>query len=239
MPGLVVLSITDGRRRYSLTPCQPWRRDRPRRSYAGAAAPRLGMGAARRSGADQDDGVFGSLLTDSIHQSWFISLGQQLSELFRGKRKLPRVRGYDRRALAASEEAGISRLVIESVREPWYRSLKLYFRSRMREKKLPPLRLSSRPIAVKSIWGTYDYKQQGVSWSAGGSRFCWWFCCFTVFSGTGFAANQRGFHRPCYRLRPVALFDRASQRSSGRHRWRGRRWPKQPLTAQQGEAASV
>ena len=144
------------------------------------AAPR--DGAARRSGAHQDDGVFGSLLTDSIHQSWFVSLGQQLSELFRGKRKLPRVRGYDRRALAASEEAGISRLVIESVRDPWYRSLKLYFRSRMREKKLPPLRLSSRPIAVKSIWGTYDYKQQGVSWSAGGHVLLV-VLLFTVFSG--------------------------------------------------------
>ena len=72
------------------------------------AAPR--DGAARRSGAHQDDGVFGSLLTDSIHQSWFVSLGQQLSELFRGKRKLPRVRAYDRRALAASEEAGISQV---------------------------------------------------------------------------------------------------------------------------------
>ena len=131
---------------------------------ARSAAPR--DGPAPPSGGHQDDSAFASLLTGSVHESWFVSLGRQLGELFRGKRTLPRVRVYDRRALAASDEAGISRLVIEAVRDPWYRSLKLYFRSRMREKKLPPLKLSSRPIAVKSIWGIYDYKQQSVSWSA-------------------------------------------------------------------------
>ena len=149
-----------------------------RRSHGAPSA----QGPARPSDASQDDDVFGSLLTDSVYESWFVSLGRQLSELFRGKRKLPRVRAYDRRALAATDEGGLSRLVIESVRDPWYRSLRLYVRSRMREKKLRPLRLTSKPIAVKSIWGTYDYKQQGVSWSAGGHVLLV-ILMFTVFSG--------------------------------------------------------
>ena len=131
---------------------------------ARGAAPRDGTAAP--SGDRQGEGPFSSLLTDSVYEPWFVSLVRQVGELFRGERKLPRVRVYNRRTLAASDEAGISRLVIESVRDPWYRSLKLYFRSRMREKKLPPLKLSSKPIAVKSIWGIYDYKQQSVSWSA-------------------------------------------------------------------------
>ena len=77
-----------------------------RRSHGASSA----QGPARPSDASQDDDVFGSLLTDSVYESWFVSLGRQLSELFRGKRKLPRVRAYDRRALAATDEAGLSRV---------------------------------------------------------------------------------------------------------------------------------
>ena len=143
---------------------------------------RSARGDALGSGGQQDEGAFSSLLVGSIHESWFVSLGRQLNELFRGKRTLPRVRRYDRRSLAASDEAGISRLVIESVGDPWYRSLKLYFRSLMRERKLPPLKLSSKPIAVKSIWGTYDYKQQSAGWSAAGHVVAV-ILLFTVFSG--------------------------------------------------------
>lgn len=128
------------------------------------------------------DGTFNSLLTDSVHKSWFSSLGRQLSDLVQGKRKLPRVRTYDRRALLATDEAGISRLVIESVRDPWYRSLRIQLRSHMRKKKLRPLKVTSKPIAVKSIWGSHDYKQQGVSWSVGG-HVVLVILLFTVFSG--------------------------------------------------------
>ena len=54
-------------------------------------------------------------------------------------------------------------MVLASVHEPWYRSLVASLRSSAEEKKLPPLKLTARPVAVKSIWGAYDNKKSGVS----------------------------------------------------------------------------
>ena len=41
--------------------------------------------------------------------------------------------------------------------EPWYASLVRQIRELVRPPKLPPLKLTSKPVAVKEIWGDYRY----------------------------------------------------------------------------------
>jgi TonB family protein len=49
------------------------------------------------------------------------------------------------------------------VHVPWYRSLAGQLR---REKRLPPLEVTSKPVAVKDIWGAYDQRGPGLISSA-------------------------------------------------------------------------
>ena len=50
-------------------------------------------------------------------------------------------------------------LGLEAVHEPWYRSL---LRQLRREPPLPPLEVTSKPVAVKQIWGAYDQHGRGL-----------------------------------------------------------------------------
>src|SRR5581483_10003816 len=43
-----------------------------------------------------------------------------------------------------------------------FRSLGRQIRERLFPEKLPPLRLTSRPVQVRDIWGEYNYKKRGV-----------------------------------------------------------------------------
>ena len=43
-----------------------------------------------------------------------------------------------------------------------FSSLRENLKSAFFPEKLPPLQVSSKPLKVKSIWGAYDYKQEGV-----------------------------------------------------------------------------
>jgi TonB family protein len=55
---------------------------------------------------------------------------------------------------------------LKSVHQAWYSSLVDQIRSISEEKKQPRLRVTSKPVAVKDIWGLYDFKRKGVSVSA-------------------------------------------------------------------------
>lgn len=58
----------------------------------------------------------------------------------------------------------LDRLLISEVEEPWYRSLVRNVKEAIHPPKLPPLELTSKPVAVKSIWGDYQYgRQAGLS----------------------------------------------------------------------------
>ena len=46
--------------------------------------------------------------------------------------------------------------------QPLWRSLARQIDEKLHPKKLPPLRLTSRPIPVRPIWGDYNYKKRGV-----------------------------------------------------------------------------
>ena len=106
----------------------------------------------------------GSLMTPSLHEPWFVSLKKQISELLSKQLPLPKYRGAPIRR--GDEEARLALLNLGALHEPWFVSLKRQFKAIQADKKLPPLKVSSKPVRVKSIWGAYDYKQQGVSTSA-------------------------------------------------------------------------
>jgi protein TonB len=58
----------------------------------------------------------------------------------------------------------LNRLLINEVEEPWYRSLVKNIRDLINPPKLPPLEVTSKPVAVKDIWGEYRYgRQAGLS----------------------------------------------------------------------------
>lgn len=49
--------------------------------------------------------------------------------------------------------------------QPLWRSLYRQIDEKLHPKKLPPLRLTSRPVAVAPIWGSYNYKKRGLTGS--------------------------------------------------------------------------
>ena len=54
-----------------------------------------------------------------------------------------------------SADAHLARLLAPSVEEPWYHSLLQSVKDLVRPPVLPPLVVTSKPIAVKDIWGLY------------------------------------------------------------------------------------
>ena len=53
-------------------------------------------------------------------------------------------------------DPGLDHFLVQ-VDEPWYVSLVQQFKDLLHPEKLPPLELTSQPVAVKSIWGDYRY----------------------------------------------------------------------------------
>jgi len=61
----------------------------------------------------------------------------------------------------------LKHLLLAETGEPWFSSLARNLKDLIRPQKLPPLQLTSKPVAVKNIWGDYRYgKQAGVSSTA-------------------------------------------------------------------------
>jgi len=56
----------------------------------------------------------------------------------------------------------LDRLLLSALAEPWYKSFLRNLKEFIRPPKLPPLLVTSKPVAVKDIWGDYRYRKQGV-----------------------------------------------------------------------------
>lgn len=61
----------------------------------------------------------------------------------------------------------LSRLLIPGVEEPWFRSLVRNIKEVVNPPKLPPLELTSKPVAVKNIWGLYGRQKRSFLMSSG------------------------------------------------------------------------
>jgi TonB family protein len=62
----------------------------------------------------------------------------------------------------------LSRLLVAEVEEPWYRSFIQNVKEFVNPPKLPPLQLTSTPVAVKDIWGLYGRQGKSFMLSTGG-----------------------------------------------------------------------
>jgi len=61
----------------------------------------------------------------------------------------------------------LSRLLVAGVEEPWYRSLARNIKDTFNPPKLPPLEVTSKPVAVKDIWGLYGRQPKSFMLSTG------------------------------------------------------------------------
>src|SRR6185295_14978873 len=57
--------------------------------------------------------------------------------------------------IPSNSDVHLDRLLTPSVEEPWYRSLIENIHDLIRPPQLPPLQVTSKPVAVKDIWGLY------------------------------------------------------------------------------------
>jgi TonB family protein len=61
----------------------------------------------------------------------------------------------------------LSRLLIAETEQPWYRSFFKNLKETLNPPKLPPLEVTSRPVAVKDIWGLYGRQKKSFMMSTG------------------------------------------------------------------------
>ncbi len=66
-----------------------------------------------------------------------------------------------------SAEDHLSRLLVEGVEEPWYRFFFRNVKETFNPPKLPPLEITSKPVAVKDIWGLYGRQKKSFMMSTG------------------------------------------------------------------------
>lgn len=69
-------------------------------------------------------------------------------------------------AATLSPEDHLSRLLPAETQTPWYRSFYNNLRDAIFPPKLPPLEVTSKPVAVKDIWGDYRYGKKAGATSA-------------------------------------------------------------------------
>src|SRR6266446_5338063 len=67
----------------------------------------------------------------------------------------------------ASEDVHLQRLLAAGVEEPWFKSLARNIQEAINPPKLPPLELTSKPVAVKDIWGLYGRQKKSFMMSTG------------------------------------------------------------------------
>jgi periplasmic protein TonB len=61
----------------------------------------------------------------------------------------------------------LSRLFVEDVEAPFYRTLYQNLKDLINPPKLPPLQVTSKPVAVKDIWGLYGRQKRSFMMSTG------------------------------------------------------------------------
>lgn len=59
----------------------------------------------------------------------------------------------------------LSRLLVDQVEEPFYKSLFQNIKDLVNPPKLPPLEVTSKPVAVKDIWGLYGRQKKSFAMS--------------------------------------------------------------------------
>ena len=129
-----------------------------------------------------------TMTVDSIHEPWFSSFKREVVEMFSAKPAASPLPSY-RPPLPGEEDLGPK--VLDTAHEAWFQSLRHTWKTLRELKKLPPLRLTARPIRVKNIWGAYDYKKPGIG-SSSAAHVVVVALMFTVFAPSDIQQAARG-----------------------------------------------
>ncbi|HUI53776.1 MAG TPA: energy transducer TonB [Bryobacteraceae bacterium] len=100
-------------------------------------------------------------------------------------------------SFATTAEDHLNRLFVEGVEEPWYRSFIQNIKELFDPPKLPPLQVTSKPVAVKDIWGLYGRQKKSFMMSTG-----FQVCVVTILFllGTNKAVQQAAAHAVLYAI---------------------------------------
>jgi periplasmic protein TonB len=66
-----------------------------------------------------------------------------------------------------SPDDHLAKFLASEMDEPWYRSFLQNIKETFHPPKLPPLEVTSKPVAVKSIWGLYGHNKKSFMMSTG------------------------------------------------------------------------
>src|ERR1044071_2906652 len=72
-----------------------------------------------------------------------------------------------RNPFADTPDDHLARLLVDDVEAPWYKSFIQNIKDLINPPKLPPLEVTSKPVAVKDIWGLYGRKKSSWMMSTG------------------------------------------------------------------------
>lgn len=97
----------------------------------------------------------GPLVADSLYYPWWQTLRESLDDAKR-QRALPPPPQF---RAAYPGEVDYTPIESGTLRDPWWTNLKRFKETTEAERRLPPLELTSKPVAVKSIWGADRRKQ--------------------------------------------------------------------------------
>jgi TonB family protein len=68
---------------------------------------------------------------------------------------------------ATNPDDHLDRLLVKEVEDPWYKTFIQNVKEAINPPKLPPLEVTSKPVAVKDIWGLYGRKKKSWMMSTG------------------------------------------------------------------------
>jgi TonB family protein len=74
---------------------------------------------------------------------------------------------HSNNAFSPNPEDHLSRLLVPDVEEPWYKSFVRNLKEYINPPKLPPLEVTSKPVAVQDIWGLYGRQKKSFMMSTG------------------------------------------------------------------------
>ena len=137
----------------------------------------------------------------------------------------------------SSADDHLSRLLVSEVEEPWYRSFIQNLKDYINPPKLPPLELTSKPVAVKEIWGLYGRQGKSFMMSTG---FQVVVVAVVVWLGMTKPVQQAAKSVMNLVLPPdIADFQPKSRAQETSYEW-WRRWRRPVAVAgQQGEGAEI
>ena len=102
---------------------------------------------------------FGDPNVYSLSTPWWFGIFETLGDLS-AERRMPPAPTY---RPARPGEPDLPPLTIATLSLPWWAGLLEGYRLDQELKKAPPLKLSSRPLPVREIWGGFSHRREGLS----------------------------------------------------------------------------